>query len=225
MDSPQSGSLTDDLNSRARLRAAAISRFARDGFGASLRSIASDAGLSAASVIKQFGSKEQLHAECDAHVLAVIRETKRQFMGESNGDPSLLLLEMSRIKEYGSLVGYTLRSIMAGGNAGREYFENLVHDAYIYLEEGVDNGIITPSRAPQARARYLTSASIGSWLLEASINPDVDFNNPGEFLEVHMNRVLFPALESLTEGVFADRQLLDNYLEHVDNPADATATE
>lgn len=218
MSSQPAFSSNDDLNSRARLRDAAIIRFASDGMDASLRSIAADAGFSAASLIKHFGSKEQLRAECDTHVLAAIRQAKYQFMTEQ-ADPNLMLLEMARIKEYGPLVGYALRSLLTGGEAGREFFEGLVDDAYNYLEKGVAVGILKPSRDPYARARYLISVSMGAALLSASIDPDVDFSAPGDFLQKHMDKTLFPALEAFTEGIFTDRQLLDTYLESVNDPA------
>src|SRR5690606_106203 len=47
-----------DLTMRARIRDAAIDRFGRSGFDASVRTIAADAGVSAASIIKHYGSKE-----------------------------------------------------------------------------------------------------------------------------------------------------------------------
>ncbi|MCL1801575.1 MAG: TetR family transcriptional regulator [Promicromonosporaceae bacterium] len=58
-----------DLTTRARIRDAAITRFAKDGFGASIRTIADDAHVSPGLVIHHFGSKDQLREECDHHIL------------------------------------------------------------------------------------------------------------------------------------------------------------
>ena len=65
---------SEDLTARARIRDAAVARFGRDGFRAPVRAIAEDAGVSAALVIHHFGSKDALRAECDEHVLRVIRD-------------------------------------------------------------------------------------------------------------------------------------------------------
>src|SRR3712207_8086528 len=56
-------SADDDLTGRARIRDAAIRRFAVDGFGTSVRAIAADAGVSPGLVIHHFGSKEQRSEE------------------------------------------------------------------------------------------------------------------------------------------------------------------
>ena len=71
-----------DPTTRERIRDAAVVRFARDGFGASVRSIATDAGVSPALVIHHFGSKDELHAECDERVLAEIRAAKNETIDE-----------------------------------------------------------------------------------------------------------------------------------------------
>src|SRR5690625_6728632 len=50
----------DDLHARARIRNAAVTRFGADGFGAGLRAIAADAGVSPALIVHHFGSKSAL---------------------------------------------------------------------------------------------------------------------------------------------------------------------
>ncbi|MEX0658697.1 MAG: TetR/AcrR family transcriptional regulator [Egibacteraceae bacterium] len=79
----------DDRTARARIRDAAITRFAEDGVaGTSVRAIAGQAGVSAALVIHHFGSKEALRAACDEHVAATIRERKQTAMAAGPGlDP------------------------------------------------------------------------------------------------------------------------------------------
>ena len=77
---------SEDLTARARIRDAAVARFGREGFRAPVRAIAEDAGVSAALVIHHFGSKDALRAECDQHVLTVIREQKSAAI--SNASPA-----------------------------------------------------------------------------------------------------------------------------------------
>jgi AcrR family transcriptional regulator len=54
--------MRDREQTRARILAAAQNAFSRHGYGASIRSIASDAGITAALVVRYFGSKERLFA-------------------------------------------------------------------------------------------------------------------------------------------------------------------
>ena len=49
-----------DLTAVARIRNAALLRFARDGFGVGLRTIAADAGVTAGLIAHHFGSKDGL---------------------------------------------------------------------------------------------------------------------------------------------------------------------
>ncbi|HEX5969203.1 MAG TPA: TetR family transcriptional regulator, partial [Intrasporangium sp.] len=64
----------EDLTTRARIREAAIRRFAADGMEAPLRAIAADVGASPALILHHFGSRAGLRGACDQWVLAQIRE-------------------------------------------------------------------------------------------------------------------------------------------------------
>ncbi|MFT4187478.1 MAG: TetR family transcriptional regulator [Aeromicrobium sp.] len=64
--------------------------FARHGFGTSVRTIASDAGVSPALVIHRFGSKQALRDECDGEILARIRTSKRQTLAAVTSGQSIL---------------------------------------------------------------------------------------------------------------------------------------
>ena len=70
----------EDLNTVARIRDAAIEQFGQRGFSASVRSIATAAGVSAALVIHHFGSKEKLREACDAYVIETVRVAKTESM-------------------------------------------------------------------------------------------------------------------------------------------------
>lgn len=206
-----------DLTTRARLRDAAILRFAREGFGASLRAIAGDAGFSAGLVVHLFGSKERLRAECDEYVFTVVRDTKRGVVADSAG-PASFLVQMAKIEEYAPLVGYVVRSLQAGGDRARTFVEHMVADAAGYVAEGVAAGTIVPSRDEQARVRYLLGASLGPLLLELSLNPPEDPADLGGFLTSYFDRVALPALELFTEGFLTDRRMLDTYLLYIGDP-------
>ena len=84
------GSATDerDLTARANIRNAALRLFAERGHDAvTVRSIAADAGVSAALVLHHFGSKEGLRAAVDAHAAesfdAIFAELGAQDLSET----------------------------------------------------------------------------------------------------------------------------------------------
>ena len=74
----------EDLSTKARIRDAAIRRFAADGLGASLRAVAADAEVSPGLIMHHFGSRAGLRAACDEYVLA---ETRILLAGPAGADP------------------------------------------------------------------------------------------------------------------------------------------
>ncbi len=86
------------------------------------------------------------------------------------------------------------------------------------MAESVASGLIRPSRDEEARARYLTYQTMGAMLIEFLLVPGL---TPDEFVARVMTgqrEAVLPILEVLTEGVFSDRTLLDEYLAHVATP-------
>lgn len=64
----------EDLNTRARIRDAAMAEFGDKGFkGATMKSIAAAAGVSVGLVQHHFGTKDGLRSACDERVLEMVR--------------------------------------------------------------------------------------------------------------------------------------------------------
>lgn len=206
----------DDLTTRARIRDAAIARFARDGFGASLRTIAADAGVSAGLVVHHFGSKDGLRAACDTYVFEAVRDAKTEAVSPENPDagPMSLLAQLATIEDYAPVFEYTLRSLQAGGDLARSFVAHLTEVTHEYLAAGVAAGTIRPSRDEAARASYLVSLSLGSLLVDGVLRDRTEPRDPGADLREYVGRVMLPALEVFTEGLFVERTLLDAYVQH-----------
>jgi AcrR family transcriptional regulator len=205
----------DDLTTRARIRDAAVRRFAIDGFGASVRAVAADAGVSPALVIHHFGSKEALRLVCDEHVLRVVREAKTASIVTSGaGD---VVAQMAAIEEYADVAGYLLQALLAGGPLATTLLDQAIADSEKYLQEGVDAGRLRPSRDPAARARFLAYAGAGAFLLYARQHapPDGDLR---QLLARYSQDMSLPALELYTEGLLTDSSMLDAVLEHTASP-------
>ncbi|MGW6375886.1 TetR family transcriptional regulator [Rhodococcus sp. NPDC055112] len=200
-----------DLTARARIRDTAIRVFGEQGFATGVRAIATAAGVSPGLVNHHFGSKDGLRAECDAHVLEIIREQKAQAM--STPGPAGAIAALSELEQYAPVVAYMVRSFQAGGRLAESLFEHMVADTEEYLAIGVRSGKLRASRDPKARARYLTLNNVGALLLYLQIRADregtLDYATAIRDLS---DEITLPALEMYAEGIFTDSALLDAFL-------------
>jgi AcrR family transcriptional regulator len=204
----------EDLTGRARIRDAAIRRFGADGFGASVRVIAADAGVSPGLVIHHFGSKDGLRAACDEHVLRLIREAETEAFTKSG--PAEWLAQLSVLDEFAPGVGYLVQTLLAGGNLAATLLARITRDAEVYLADAVAAGTMKPSRDPAARAAFLVDVGIGAVLSFIRRHPPVD----GDYratLRRYAEANSLPALELYTEGLLADSSVLDAYLQYREN--------
>lgn len=204
-----------DLTARARIRAAAISSFAAEGFGASFATIARNAGVSPGLITHHFGSKSALRAECDAEVLR--RYLALKVDGVENPSGSLLAF-VAGTSTAAPLVVYILRAVQAGGQSARDFLAHLVDTAREALKPAVEAGLVRPSRDEEARLRYIIYQSIGGLLVELLTTPD---STPETFVDAAIasqRNQMLPMLEVFTEGVLTTRQMLNDYLDYVGDP-------
>lgn len=206
-------SSSTELSTRARILAAAIARYATDGLGASLRSIASDAGVSAGLIIHHFGSADELRAACDREVLAMTRQAKIEVVADA-GAVTAMFTQLAHLEDYAPAIGYLLRRLQTGGTVTAVFVDQFVADAVDYLAEGERAGAIRPSRDPQARARLLVEQALGALLLQLPAQQEtLDLTQLPIWLRQYTERTIVPALEQLTEPLLTDSTLLDAYLE------------
>jgi AcrR family transcriptional regulator len=207
---------SEDLTARARIRDAAVARFGRDGFRASVRSIAEDAGVSAGLVIHHFGSKDALRAECDEHVLRVIREEKSSAIADKS--PAETIGMLAQVQEYAPLFAYIVRSLMDGGELAAHFVDGLMDDAADYLAAGETAGTVRPSQDPSGRARQVVAAQVGLIVmaqLDAAAGRGVaPTDDPGKAIDELTSRTMLAGLELYTHGLFTDSAYLDAYLQY-----------
>lgn len=202
---------SDDLNTRARIRDAALVLFGEAGFGVGVRAIAAAAGVSPGLVNHHFGSKDGLRRECDDHVRAVIRESKMSYMNRpSSGN---LLQQLAEIEEFAPIIAYMMRSFQAGGDLAVLMFEHMVEDVEQYLEAGIASGAVRRPRDLKAMSRYLATINGGGMLLfiqlRAGASGAIDYR---QALREYGDQMLLPALEIFTEGLLPDSTMLDALL-------------
>jgi AcrR family transcriptional regulator len=211
---------SEDLTARARIRDAAIARFGRDGFRAPVRAIAEDAGVSAALVIHHFGSKDALRAECDEHILTVIREQKSAAV--SSASPADTIGLLASVEEFAPLFAYVVRSLLEGGALAAHLVDGLAADAEAYLDAGVTAGTIRPSVDPHGRARQVAATQVGLLVmshLDSTVGRGVSpTQSPAAAMTELADRSMLAGLELYTHGLFTDTSYLDAYLDYKEKP-------
>jgi AcrR family transcriptional regulator len=202
-------SASDDRTAIARIRDAAIEQWGEHGFNVGLRKIAEAAGVSAALVIHHFGSKEGLRKACDDYIAEEIRTGKSASL--QTRDPADWFAQMAEIESYAPMMAYLVRSMQSGSELAKTLWLKMIDDAEKYMEEGVEAGLIKPSRDPRARAKYLGITGGGSFLLYLLMH-----DNPTDLRAVlrdYGEEMVLPALEMYTEGLMTDSTMYDAFLE------------
>jgi AcrR family transcriptional regulator len=197
-------SAATDRTARARIRDAAIARFAEAGVdGTSIRSVAAAAGVSPGLVIHHYGSKDALRVACDQHVAATIREQKRAALGAGAGMDPLAALRTYR--EGPPLLGYLARTLVDGSPHVAELVDEMVADAVDYMEEGVAAGTLVPSEQPRARTAVLTIWSLGALVLHEHLERLIGADLVGD--AEGLGPYVRPAAEILTRGLLHEDAL------------------
>ncbi|GAB3722287.1 TetR family transcriptional regulator [Nocardiopsis nanhaiensis] len=205
-----------DLTTRARIRDAAIACFGEKGFRVTVRAIASRAGVSPGLVIHHFGSKANLRETCDEYVRQTIYETRKEPVSRPSTEG--MVRSLKAVDQHSGLLAYLFRAMQEGGELSRHLYEAMVADVESLLDVGVREGTIRPSRDPAKRARWLAANGFGSILLLVTMQQDQKNPDFSQVLHEWEQQHILPALEVYTEGLMADRTMLDAYLLYVSDP-------
>ena len=202
-------SAPEDRTANARIRDAAIDQWGKHGFNVGLRSIAEAAGVSAALVIHHFGSKGGLRKACDDCIAEEIRTGKSASM--QTKDPAEWFAQMAEIESYAPMMAYLVRSMQSGSDLAKMLWQRMIDNAEEYLEEGVQNGLLKPSRDPRARAKFLGLTGGGGFFLFIQMH-----DTPTDLRAVlrdYGEQMVLPALELYTEGLLTDSTMYEAFLE------------
>jgi AcrR family transcriptional regulator len=195
--------VSDDRTVRARLRDEAIELVAVRGLDAlTARAVADRAGVSAASVINNFGSMAGLRAACDDHVAAIIRAEKMKAM---SAGIAFDVVGALRDAEVGPLAAYLAAVIAEDSPAVAHLVDEMVDDAQAYLEAGVASGMIRPSADPRGRAVVMTLSSLGSLVMHRHLTRllGVDLTAQGSEPSA-LAPYVAPTYELYAGGLFTD---------------------
>ena len=170
----------DDRTTKAKIRDAAIERFARDGIaGTSLRSVAAQASVAPSHVIHYFGSKAGLRAACDEHLTAVLRARQDEVVGSGLGVDLAKVLK-ARAEGEPPLLRYLAKTLVEPSPEVDALVDQLVADGERYMAALVETGVLTPTGDPRARAVTMTMWSLGQLALHDQMGrlTGIDFTEP-----------------------------------------------
>lgn len=149
-----------DRTARARIRDAAITGFAQDGFAkTTMRTIADRAGVSPALVVHHFGSKDGLRAACDEYLMAFIRSEKSAALASGSMPPlAAYLTQNPRLRP---MYDYLVRVLADGGSTADHLFDQMVRSTQAIFAAGEEAGTVRESPDPGARAAMHAAFGIG----------------------------------------------------------------
>ncbi len=198
----------EDLTTRARIRDAAIGYFGAHGFrSATVRSIATAAGVSPALVIHHFGSKDGLRGACEAYVTERLDELSAE--AAEHLAPADVLEMIARRPELAFLAPFLQTAMIEGGDFGHRLYSRLVDDLQLYAESAVAAGVMYPTEDERARAEMIVAFKLGVQLLAPYIaGPG---SPPDQVLVDVSERLTIPALELFTRGIYTSTEYLDAF--------------
>ena len=142
---------------------AAVGEFARQGFTkATVRSIASAAGVSPGLVIHHFGSKEALRSACDDHVFETISESKAQNAGYATMAVSMMFDD----PEMKTSLDYLVKSLLDPSDHGQRYFDHYVDLVEDYLVEGFAGYVFRQSEDTRGQAATIAVMALAPSILD-----------------------------------------------------------
>jgi hypothetical protein len=126
-------------------------------------------------------------------------------------DPANWFAQMAEMESYAPMMAYLVRSMQSGSELSKMMWQKMIDNAEEYLEEGVRNGLLKPSRDPRARAKFLGLTGGGGFFLFIQLH-----DNPTDLRAVlrdYGEEMTLPALEVYSEGLMTDSTMYDAFLE------------
>ena len=193
----------EERSTPARIRDAALARFAADGFErATVRAIAADADVSPGLVLHHFGSKEGLQDACDDYVVRTVTAELEPWAdrpGELAARPAAFTQVFAGA---GDLVGYLGRALVETGDRTDALVNRLVDAAESFLAEGERQGTIRPSGDRRALAAVMVVWDLASIVLGAHLARALGESDQQDVID----RYARVALETFSHGFIEEEE-------------------
>ena len=154
----------EDLTARARIREAALTHFAEEGYErATIRCIAQTAGVSPGLLRHHFGSKEQLRQACDDYVFDVLHRVNAQLLH----DPGYAAGARRTAKRFQR---YIVRALAEGSGTAGPIFDEMVTQTEQWLARADQARPDPPAVDRRIRAALITAMAVGIPLLHEHLS-------------------------------------------------------
>lgn len=194
----------DDRTTKARIRDAAIEQWAANPPNSvTVRDIAAAADVSPGSVIHHFGSMADLRAATNGHIAGLIREHKAKAIQASG--PLDILGSLRTLSDL-PITAYLARAVLSDDPTVASLIDELVDDAVVYLEAGVQAGTISASDHPRERATVIVLWSLGGLVLHQHMERllGVDLTDPEAIASSAGAPYTRAAFEIMSSGILTD---------------------
>lgn len=204
-----------DMTTRARIRDAAIRRFGLDGFdGASIRTIARDAGVSGGLVIHHFGSKDSLRDECDRMVVEEFFGQNAQLAGSRAA--SAMSAWLQDVERFRPFIDYLSRMLADSTPASDALFDRLLAGTTQMVDENIAAGVIREPIDRAVTSLFLTAYGLVPLIMGRQLARALGTT---EFDAELVRRSTLPILDLYTHGLYTDDRLLNAAREALDRTA------
>jgi AcrR family transcriptional regulator len=197
-----------DLTAVARIRNAALERFARDGAaGTTIRDVAKTAGVSPGLVQHHYKTKADLEQAVNEYVLQVAVEASQGVeeatAGATTEELFLTMGEriMEFVRDHRSAMLYVIRSAANGEKAGLDIFDAFLALVNEHVERLAEEGTLRDGVDRLWLGLQVVILDLGTVLLE----PAIDRHLPAPLLEPdQLNRWRKACTELLRQGFVKD---------------------
>jgi AcrR family transcriptional regulator len=179
------GSAGDGVSATDRIRLVAMHMFADVGFeGASIRRIASAAGVSPALVMHHYGSKEGLRAACDEYARGAAQESLGRIVSLMSGVQPASVAVFD--DQAWTLLAYVARAVVDGTQAGDRLMDDVVSAVLAVQDQSVADGVMTDTDDRRMRAVLLTLYDLAPVILARHVErlTGADLHSPEGFARV-----------------------------------------
>lgn len=188
---------------RERILQAGLRQFAEHGFrGASVRAIATDAGVSPALVLHHYGSKEGLRQACDDHLMSFADEKETMLATDNLQTAAEYIAEHP---ETVAVMAYLRRTMVDGGEIASHLFEQMCARSEHILRTGIEAGTVRPVRDVEGVAVTITAWSLGALLIAPDVARLLGDGEGDLFAPRVLERYSDAGMEVHTRGLLTDK--------------------